>query len=174
VTVREVSVRVLRPTRDNFKPFGTLIELPNTKPSVSVSGVLDYWDQVVNLNVSNGHAELGFLATRFRPFEFNTMERHSKSDETFIPLEGKACIFALAPASDPANPDQLPDPSQIAAFILDGSVAVNLDAGVWHWAPFPLAESMNFVLVLRKGTVEEDIDLHDFTKELGVKFKISL
>lgn len=174
MTVREVGVRVLRPTQDNFKRFGTLIRLPATSPSVSAKGVLNYWDQVVNLNFSDGCAELGFLTTIFRPFEFNTMERHLKSDESFIPLEGKACIFALAPASDPADPGQLPDPSQVVAFILDGSVAVNLNAGVWHWAPFPLAESMNFVLTLRKGTVEEDIDLRDFAKELGVTFKVAL
>lgn len=174
MNVREVSVRVLRPTKDNFKEFGTLIKLPSAVPSVSVSGVLDYWDQVVNLELGGGQAELGFLIAKQRPFQFNTMERHIRSDEAFIPLEGKACIFALAPAAGKSSPNQLPDPSQVTAFILDGSVAVNLNAGVWHWAPFPLTDSISFVLALRKGTVEEDIDLRDFTKELGVTFRLAL
>ncbi|MDI7247030.1 MAG: ureidoglycolate lyase [Bacillota bacterium] len=174
MNVREVSVRVLYPTEHNFKAFGRLIKLPSASPSVSASGVLDYWDQVANLELDGGQAELGFLVTKRRPFEFNTMERHVKSDEAFIPLEGKACIFALAPASARSSPQQLPDPSQVTAFILDGSFGANLNAGVWHWAPFPLSDSISFVLALRRGTVEEDIDLRDFTKELGVTFKLAL
>jgi ureidoglycolate lyase len=171
---RTVKVKVLKANPETFARFGALIKLPEEKPSVDVSGVLIYWDQVVNLNVSGGEAELGFLVTRFRPFVFTSMERHTRSDETFIPLEGKACLFALAPAKDSSDPHELPDPDEVVAFILDGSFGVNLNAGVWHWAPFPLADSMQFVLALRKGTVEEDIDLRDLGKELGVNFVLEI
>jgi len=174
VVVKEVKVKVLRPTEENFERFGTFIKAPGCAPSVSMPKVLDYWDQVVNLFDDGCDAQLGFLTAKFRPFEFTRMERHIRSDEAFIPLEGKACIFALAPACDQDSPTQLPDPSEVVAFILDGSTAVNLRAGVWHWAPFPLAESANFVLALRKGTTEEDIDLRDLEKDLQVVFKLDL
>jgi ureidoglycolate lyase len=174
VQLREVTVKAIRPTQENFAKFGTLIELPKSAPSVSAPGVLDYWDKGVKLDVGGGNPELGFLTTRFRPFEFTTVERHVKSDETFIPLEGKACVFALAPASDPHKNPDMPDPDEVVAFILDGSVAVNLSAGVWHWAPFPSAENINFVLALRDGTVEHDIDLKDTAVNMGITFKVVL
>ena len=168
---RRIKVPVLKPTEENFRPFGTLLKPPSSTPSVNIPGVLNYWDESANLNHSGGQAELGYLTTYFRPFEFCQMERHLRSDEAFIPLENKACIFALAPACESGG---LPDPEKVVAFILDGSVAVNLNAGVWHWAPFPLADSINLVLALRRGTPPEDIDMFNFAEKLGVEFEIDL
>lgn len=152
-----VRVKVQLPTPESFAPFGTLVRLPGVAPSVDVPGVLRYWDQVVNLNLSQGEAELGFLAAYNRPFTFTSMERHSQSDESFIPLEGRPFLFGVAPAGEAAAPA----PAEIVVFLLDGSYGINVSKGVWHSAPFPLQPQMSFVLALRKGTVEEDIDVSD-------------
>ncbi|MGE5599708.1 MAG: ureidoglycolate lyase [Bacteroidota bacterium] len=162
-----VKVKVEKPTQASFAKFGKLIKLPESKPSVDMPGVLSYWDQVVNLDFRQGDPELGFLIAKFRPFEFASMERHVNSDETFIPLEGRACLFALAPAT---GSREYPNPGEIKAFILDGTFGINLSRGVWHSAPFPLADQMSFILALRKGTVEEDIDLKETEKGLGMRF----
>lgn len=172
--LRTIELTIARPAEKEFARFGKLVALPEAAPSVDVPGVLTYWDQVVNLNFGEGGAELGFLVTRRRPLTFTSMERHTKSDESFIPLNGRPFLFALAPASGKGEPGEVPDPDQVRVFFCDGSYGVNLDAGVWHWAPFPFDESASFVLALRKGTVEEDIDLKDLERELGVRFSIRL
>ncbi len=149
---REITVPVFKLTTEDFKPFGTILKASDVRPTVHIPGVLNYWDEVAVLNHEDGRPELGYLRTMFRPFEFCEMERHVHSDEAFIPLENKTCLFALAPSCDPKDPTAQPDPSKAVAFILDGSCGVNLNAGVWHWAPFPLADSIDFVLALRRGT----------------------
>ncbi|MEA4884147.1 MAG: ureidoglycolate lyase [Clostridia bacterium] len=174
MATKEIIVPVFKPTPENFKPFGAILKAPRVAPSVDIPGVLNYWDEVANLNHGKCQPELGFLTTMFRPFDFCEMERHVHSDEAFIPLENKAFIFALAPACDPADPSAMPDPSKVVAFIIDGSFGVNLNVGVWHWAPFPLADRINLVLALRRGTPAEDIDMFNFSEKLGVTFKIAL
>jgi ureidoglycolate hydrolase len=51
--------------------------------------------------------------------------------------------------------------SQMRAFVLEPGCGVLLSRGTWHWAPFPISLTAQFLLVLRRETVEHDIEILD-------------
>lgn len=166
----EKSIKAEWLTSESFKQFGSIVGPQREKPTVT-SEILDFWDLVAELNMKN--AEVGYLVVRSRPFLFDKMERHVRTTEMFIPMGG-CSIFPLAPAAGLDDPDALPLIDEIKAFILDGSSAVILKRGVWHWAPFPLSQSAAYLVLLEKGTVEKDLDIKDLRATKNVVLKLTL
>lgn len=140
---------------ENVQPFGEVIEKPSREPSVEVEGVQCYWHNVNSLKELGQDAVTGYLEAPRREFTLAKMERHKNTQEAFIPLKGVS-IFMLAP------PREQPDPSNITPFLMDGSKGILLGEGVWHWVPFPLTQEATFALLLKKETVEEDIEILEF------------
>jgi len=117
--------------------------------------------------------QISFVRFGQRPFVLTRMERHVKGPEVFIPMEG-CSIFCLAPARDLDDPDAIPSPDEVTGFIIDGTTAVIVNKGVWHWAPFPITKQASFLLLLRKGTVETDLTIKDIYKETGIKMTLEI
>lgn len=166
----EKVVRAEKLTAESFKPFGSVLGPQRGKPTVT-SEILDFWDLIAELRMEN--PEAGYLVVKPRPFTFSDMERHVKTPEGFVPLGG-CSIFPLAPPGDLDDPKALPDVDEISAFIMDGTKAVILKKGVWHWAPFPLGEAVSFLVILRRGTVEDDLDIKDLSALKGVTIRLTL
>jgi ureidoglycolate lyase len=160
----EVRAKIL--TDKGFSPFGTIIGLPKTKPSASTPA-LDYWDEVIHLPIEDRAAS--FLLCKRNPFEFSSMERHVKTSEIFIPLEGYS-IFPFAPPNRLEDPKAKPDVNKLEAFIFDGTQALMMHKGTWHVPPIPLTEQATFLVIFGKNTAKEDID----NSELENKVRISL
>jgi len=161
---KEIKAKFFTP--EEFKPFGTIIGLPKAKPTVSVSS-LDYWDEVAPL--PNEDRAISYLLCKRKAFEFDSMERHVKTVEVFVPLRG-CSIFPFAPPSKLDDLKAKPDISKIEAFIMDGTQAIVMHKGTWHVPPIPLTEEATFVVIFRKGTAKEDL----INIDLSSKIKISL
>jgi len=43
-----------------------------------------------------------------------------------------------------------------------------LAPGVWHWLPFALTPEMKFVLLLKKSTVEKDLEIVDLPEKVKI------
>lgn len=140
---------------ETVQQFGEVIEKPAGDPSVEVEGVQRYWHNVNSLVDLGEAAVTGYLEAPQRKFKLTKMERHKNTQEAFIPLKGVS-VFMLAP------PEEKPDPSEMTPFLMDGSKGILLDEGVWHWVPFPLTEEATFALLLKKETVDEDIEIVEF------------
>ena len=166
----EKIIKAEKLTAENFRPFGEVIGPQATKPTVSTD-ILSFWDLVAELRTRD--AEVGYLIVKYRPFTFGKMERHVKTTEMFVPM-GSCSIFPLAPASRLDDPEATPSLEEVRAFVMDGTAAVLLKEGVWHWAPFPLTELGTYLVLLRKGTVESDLDIKDLEATRGVTFKVTL
>ena len=69
-------------------------------------------------------------------------------------------IFGLSKNNIPDSEDL--DQNTLKAFILDGSLGVNINKGVWHWLPYPLSGSASFTIVLEKDTHKDDLLIKDF------------
>lgn len=160
------NIKIQQLTQKRFEPFGQVITKRRGEPNVSLE-ILNYWHNINNLTSLGKEGVTGYLETKNRDFAFHKMERHKNTIEAFIPL-GDCSIFPVAPPHDP-----IPDQDQITAFILDGTKGVILKEGVWHWAPFPLSESTSFILLLKKRTVEEDIDTIDLKDLKNVSFRLT-
>jgi len=166
----EKIIKAEKLTPESFRPFGDVIGPQATKPTVSTD-ILSFWDLVAELRMMD--AEVGCLIVKSRPFTFGKMERHVKTTEMFIPM-GSCSIFPLAPASRLDDPEATPSPDEVRAFVMDGTAAVLLKEGVWHWAPFPLTDLGTYLVLLRKGTVESDLDIKDLEATKRVMFKLTL
>lgn len=151
-------------SREAFAPFGDVLEKGTWKPEQDFP-IYQYWDKIARLEFSGDPAELAFLRVYRRAFVLEQMERHLKASQTFIPLTPHTCIFALAPASQ----EDRPDPDSVRAFILDGTRGVNLHTGTWHWSIFPTTESADFVMLVRRDTVADDLNVVDLEIPLEIR-----
>ena len=149
-------------TEESFAPFGDVLHPGEKKPDQDL-GIYRYWDKIATLEFSGDPTELGYLRVLRRPFKLERMERHKKASQSFIPLSRSTCIFALAPAGD------TPDPDAIRAFILDGAQGVNLHVGTWHWSIFPVTETADYIMVVRRDTIVDDLEIVDLTVSVDLQ-----
>jgi ureidoglycolate lyase len=162
--MKEISTKIL--TRENFEPFGTIIELPSTKPTIS-NNSLDYWGALTELDMEK--PQVSFLVVKKRDFSIDKMERHVKLTEALIPLEGTS-VFPLASPKNVEDPKAKVPLDELAAFLLDGSKGIVMKKGTWHWAPFPITEKATFAVMLGINTVKEDLDMRDVKPPIKICF----
>ncbi len=161
-----MEIKVKYPTKDNFTKFGSLV-VPSFKESpATFSENHNYWHGVADISQLGGEGTVGFLEIKKnkREFVLDKIERHKDSLEAFIPTSGVG-IFCLAPASPDKN---VPDISSIEAFWVDGTASFFLAPGVWHWLPFTLTPKMKFTLLLKKPTVEKDLEIVDLPEKVKI------
>ncbi|MCL5076209.1 MAG: ureidoglycolate lyase [Chloroflexi bacterium] len=169
--VKRIQARPL--TEEAFGPFGEVIGPPLRPPDIE-SPVNKYWDHVVRLEMLNKATQIGFLTVHFRELRFHQMERHLQASQAFIPLRGQPSIIALAPAGDISDLEVGPNPEEVTAFLLDGSVGINLARGTWHHLIFPLAPSADFVMILREHTMYDDMHMVNLLERWNISFEIVL
>jgi ureidoglycolate lyase len=161
---------------DQFAPFGDVLapqaaRLDNRDLlSMGYFDVLDYWGGIATISAEA--MRLGYLRPKKRDLAFSWFERHLKGTQTFVPLKGARSIIAVAPPYESDNPAALPKLDEIRAFVLDGSIGVNLHPGTWHWTPFPLDDQSDFIILVRASVAEDDLNFIDLEKRLGARIKI--
>jgi ureidoglycolate lyase len=194
------TIIVQRLTPKAFEPYGEVIgpseTPPVTMPEILAGGtahfgrhagtppvgfgtddlnILHLWDPRVTFALGGEPPGIRYMVVHARPLHFHIMERHLVGSQTFIPIGGRPAVFAVAP---PANLDQqeaIPDPNTVEAFYLDGSCAVNIRPGTWHWTPIPArAEDVPFVTLTRAKVRLDDMWMVDLAQQLGVTFELIL
>ncbi len=192
MSARIHSIQAVPLTVEGFAPFGDvltpkarrldnkdLLELGHARMSDEVPAervpdfdILDYWGDIAT--ISREPMRLGYLRSRQRPLEFSWFERHLKGTQTFIPLAGTPSVFAVAEPRELDNPNALPDLASMRAFVMDGSAGVNIKPGTWHWTPFPLAEHVDFIILVRESVVDDDLNFVDLEARLGVRVAVDV
>lgn len=161
-----MEIKVKYPTKDNFTKFGTIV-VPSFKESpATFSENHNYWHNVADIAQLGEEGVVGFLEIKRKEREFvlDKIERHQYSLEAFIPTSGVG-IFCLAPATPTKK---VPDIDTIEAFWIDGTSSFFLAPGVWHWLPFTITPEMKFTLLLKKPTVEKDLEIVDLPEKVKI------
>lgn len=162
-----MEIKIKYPTPENFIKFGSLVVPSFKNPPAVSSEVFNYYHDVADISSLGNEGCVGYLEVKRdfnRKFVLGKLERHKNTLEAFIPLSGIGFI-CLAPAT----PDRsFPDLNSIEAFWIDGSVSFFLNEGVWHWLPFPITSELNFILLLKKPTVKEDIEIVDLPEKMKI------
>jgi ureidoglycolate lyase len=161
-----MKLKVKHPSPENFTKFGIIV-VPSFKESpATLSEYHNYWHKVADISQLGDEGTVGYLEIerKDRIFFLEKMERHQETLEAFIPMSGVG-IFCLAPASPDRN---VPDINSIEAFYIDGSSSFFLAPGVWHWLPFALTPQIKFTLLLKKSTVEKDLEIVDLPQKLDI------
>lgn len=144
------TLKASRPTPEAFGPYGTLLTKP-LGPSTLERPDITYWHGTGDLADLSSSGVTGYLTARRRNAVLATIERHNHTCEAFIPVAGQS-LFVVAP------PGQL-DMAQARVFLLEPGSGILLHKGTWHWAPFPLTPTADFLLLLRRETVTQDIEM---------------
>lgn len=107
----------------------------------------------------------GALESVSRPMILARMERHLRTPEALVALEGEA-VLCVAPPQEGANGSL----SGISALRIRAGQAIVLETGAWHWIPFPLdGGSARFLVIFRGGTGRDDLQYHDLRQAISVK-----
>lgn len=99
----------------------------------------------------------GRLSCAFREGALLKMERHLRTPELITSQRGEALVCMAPPqeAVDGAMGD-------IVAVLVRAGESVLIDAGSWHWIPYPLArEGALFTVVFKDRTGEEDLEIRE-------------
>jgi hypothetical protein len=106
----------------------------------------------------------GALESVPRPMVLNRMERHLRSREALIALEGDA-VLCVAPPQESRNGGL----SGITAVRIRAGQAVILETGAWHWIPFPVGKGRaRFLVIFRGGTGRDDLHYQDLAQGLSM------
>jgi ureidoglycolate lyase len=147
---RIVEVPVERLTVTAFKPFGQILGLIDSPPAYSGGG-LQSWR--LDFDVE-GRTDLMLTRYACGPLEFDVIERHFDVTQVFVPLGNAPSIMVAAAPTERAR---IPDPEDIHAFYVPGSMGIMLWKGTWHAATrFPLRQpGADFALLTGTDTQRE-------------------
>ena len=135
-------------TPEAFAPYGFVISGAHgarrpinhgSSQRVDVPGALD-------LQAQGGHPVLAVFRAQAQAPQgpWHELERHRLGSQSFVPLQGTRCIVLVALG------DHTPDPTTLAAFVVDGHQGFTLNAGTWHH-PLIALEAGDFLVLERSG-----------------------
>lgn len=108
------------------------------------------------------------------------LERHPYSTQTFVPMgqsREKDSFLVIVAKSDPSQPQSLPDPSSVKAFVCKGNQSVTYGQGIWH-APMVVIDEatphIDFAVFIHENDVpEEDCQECYFDPGYQVEYTVS-
>jgi ureidoglycolate hydrolase len=143
-------VPVVRVTPETFAGLGQVVFKPTDQPTVTRPG-LRFWSRVAAMDIP-GEVEMGVLELTAQDFVFDSLERHVRTPEMFIPLQG----VAIMPIGLGSGADGFPRPEEIKGFLIDSETSIIMNPGVWHWIPYPLSPVASYLIPALVGTPTED------------------
>ena len=143
--MRELSPEPL--TAEAFAPFGRVIEAGATAVKLDINeGHAVRYDALAEVDVADGGGWPVISLFRARPlgeFVLKTFERHPLGSQSFVPLNGRPYLVAVAP------PGAF-EPAAVRLFRAEGQQGVHYRKGTWHHFLLVLEES-DFLVVDRMG-----------------------
>lgn len=144
-------------TAEAFSAFGSVIEARDDAMKLDINqGHAVRYDRLAEVDVANEGGQGVISLFRARPLGellLKVFERHPLGSQSFVPLNGRPYLVAVAPAGDF-------DAAKIRLFRADGHQGVHYRKGVWHHFLLVLEES-DFLVVDRAGPGDncEEIEL---------------
>lgn len=126
-----MTLRARRLTRAAYSPYGALVA-PDGKGRPSNMGTARRWDFLAELKNGRRRAKANLCLFRCSPFKgrlftIRLLERHPRSTQVFLPLEGSGRRLVIV-----ARGGRTPDLSTLAAFTAEGPVGITYRPGIWH------------------------------------------
>ena len=136
-------------TRENFAPFGDVIEVNDNAKNFSINdGFTQRYHDLAEVDVTqeNGRTLINiFRSTPLeQPVSIKMMERHPLSSQAFIPMGQQPFLVVVAPRGEL-------DISKIEVFLASSNQGVNYHKGTWHHYCLALHQVSDFIVVDRGG-----------------------
>ncbi|MBU8913280.1 MAG: ureidoglycolate lyase [Spirochaetales bacterium] len=152
-------------TSENANPYGTLISKTVKEPAYECEE-FDFWNELA-IEETSGVISVGMVEARPQKLTATTFERHTRTGELLAPLDGDV-ILVLGRPTDGSTPDV----NQVEAFRLRSGAAILLKRGAWHYAPMVSDKPVRVLVVFRKGTPDDDLEMHKIDEEIGMRFEV--
>jgi ureidoglycolate lyase len=161
VPIRDLPARPI--TREAFAPFGDLIA-----PTADGG---PFGSQDAALDLTRGTPRLYIMRLPPRGLVFRQITRHRNVTQCLAAMGGKSWLMAVAPPDAVDDPDAEPALTDIAAFVVPGSVAIKLHRGTWHAGPFFENEDIDFLNLELSNTNEMDHQSSHLSKRFGLALR---
>jgi ureidoglycolate hydrolase len=155
-----VRIPVRELTEDAFRPYGRVVQRPARDHDASGPG-WSWWAETVTLEGDGRPWTVGYLDLESAAPTFDWAERHMRSLEAIVPIDG-TCLVYVAPPDHPEDPGQLADFERFEVFRVRPGSAVVMDAGVWHGAPLAHGRAARAIVLLLEGTGRDDVTVVRF------------
>ncbi len=163
--IKVLKVQELSP--EAFSSYGMVLDVENKEPTME-EPIFTFWDGLAEMDIK-GKTTIALLEVNPREPVFSKLERHVLTEEVFFAMDD---VIILVGSPTPGQ--DLPDPETVRAFKLKGGKGIFLKEGAWHWIPYPLKGKARLLVIFRKGTPQEDLEIKDLKELKGVEFKIEL
>ncbi|HJL15611.1 MAG TPA: ureidoglycolate lyase [Sandaracinaceae bacterium LLY-WYZ-13_1] len=153
--MREIHARPIGPAA--WAPFGALVSAREAPPRICNHGTAEAWDALATLEGTRPGARAEASLFRCRPhrggrLEVRWLERHPCSTQLFAPLGRGRYLLVVA------HGDEAPDPSTLAAFLVEGAQAITYAPGTWHHPMVALDAPLDFVNLLHVDGTDADCE----------------
>ena len=146
MNILEINVEKL--TAEAFAPYGEVIDLAKTPAHFKGDG-WNCWFPVNSIKYQN---EMGIGITQSIKKEaiVTRMERHVDNVELLMPIKD-ALIQPMALPQELDNPDALPDPHTVKAFLIKPGQAIIMKKGAWHDAAHTVKDDTFYYFFAEKS-----------------------
>ncbi len=131
-------------TADSFAPFGQVLRL---EPDEAAIALRDGEEWMLNV-----------LSYDYEPLVCGQLNAHHRATQTLVPLGAHPALLIVAPPGL-AFADRA-DLGHVRAFVLDGTAAVNIGHGTWHWGPHPIGDHVDLLNLQGRGYATDNEIAH--------------
>ncbi len=159
-------LKIERMTAEAFKPFGELFDAKE-RPADHRIIAPDKGFEI------KGNTVVSVIWQPAEGMLFTQLERHFNVTQSFVPIHGSPSVVAVAAPTNNSDPNDVPRPEQVHAFLIDGTVGFRYKIGTWH--------SLNRHILYPPGATFLMINVSpnpsevvDYDKKFGVMFRVVL
>ena len=139
---------VIKTTKENFRPYGTIVDTPKTDKGF----VLGYVPLQATVDFG-GEVEIGvFSIEQKRPF--NKLERHLYTPEIFVSIEGDFILLLLE--SNRAKREI--DFQKLKFFYIREGQTLVMKPGLWHACHWPVDKRVVFLIIFKSHTAKQGLE----------------
>jgi ureidoglycolate hydrolase len=121
--IHEVPIEPL--SDQTFASFGQIVSAKDREADFQTESGTKGWA----VDFQSGRPLVMLLQTPYQKLQVSKLECHFAVTQTFLPLGGSPAVLAVAP---PSRDGAVPAPTEVRAFLLDGSKGYALFRGTWH------------------------------------------
>ena len=111
-------------TQETFAPFGEMMEATETPADHRLFFPVGFQ--------ADGRTTVSVIWQPKEGISFTRMERHFGVTQSFVQMGGSPAVVAAALPTDPDDPQAVPRPEDVHAFLIDPSRGFAFGRGTWH------------------------------------------
>ena len=133
--------------KDNFKPFGDIIEYDKEKSFIINQRTTERFDSLATVNVKYGNPIISLFKANPRklPLEVQFLEKHPYGTQAFFPLNNYPWLVIVSSSTNP---------NSIICFSLKGNQGIQYNIDTWHYPLITLHKKQDFIVIDRDNSNE--------------------